>query len=60
MAKLTNVNMNSYVWDYGAGSAGFLVSAMDIMIEDAKKQLDERPLELERKDIKVDRDREKQ
>ncbi|MEW4231634.1 HsdM family class I SAM-dependent methyltransferase [Priestia megaterium] len=55
MARLTNVNMNSYVWDFAAGSAGFLVSAMDIMIEDAKRNLEETPLELEQKikDIKV-------
>ncbi|MGE7932346.1 HsdM family class I SAM-dependent methyltransferase [Viridibacillus arvi] len=49
MARLTNVNMNSYVWDFAAGSAGFLVSAMDIMIEDAKMQLGERTNELNNK-----------
>ncbi|RJF32060.1 N-6 DNA methylase [Pseudoalteromonas gelatinilytica] len=49
MARLTDVNMDSFVWDFAAGSAGFLVSAMDIMIEDAKKNFDERPVELREK-----------
>lgn len=37
MAKLARVNRDSYVWDYAVGSAGFLISAMKLMIEDAKK-----------------------
>ena len=40
MARLCKVDRNSYVWDYAAGSAGFLVSAMKLMIEDAKKITD--------------------
>lgn len=36
MARLTCVNRRSHVWDYAVGSAGFLVSAMRIMLEDAK------------------------
>ena len=39
MAKLAQVNMDSYVWDYTAGSAGFLVSAMKIMIKDAEERI---------------------
>ncbi len=39
MAKLTEVNMNSYVWDYATGSAGFLISAMHLMIADAKNNI---------------------
>lgn len=35
MAKLAEVNMNSYVWDYAAGSGGFLISAMKLMLKDA-------------------------
>lgn len=35
MAKLTQVNMDSYVWDYAAGSGGFLISAMKLMLKDA-------------------------
>lgn len=37
MAKLAHVNRDSYVWDYSVGSAGFLISAMKLMIEDAQK-----------------------
>lgn len=37
MAKLAHVNRDSYVWDYAVGSAGFLISAMKLMIEDAQK-----------------------
>lgn len=35
MAKLCKVNKDSYVWDYAVGTAGFLVSAMRIMLLDA-------------------------
>lgn len=35
MAKLAQVNMDSYVWDYAAGSGGFLISAMKLMLKDA-------------------------
>lgn len=36
MAKLARVNKDSYVWDYALGSAGFLISAMKLMIIDAQ------------------------
>lgn len=39
MAKLAEVNMDSYVWDFAAGSGGFLVSAMNLMINDAKNRV---------------------
>ena len=39
MAKLAKVDRNSYVWDYAAGSAGFLISSMKLMIEDAEKNI---------------------
>lgn len=38
MARLTQTNMNSYVWDWALGSGGFLISAMNQMISDAKTQ----------------------
>lgn len=38
MAKLAKVNKDSYVWDYAAGSAGFLVSSMKLMIKDAQNR----------------------
>lgn len=37
MTKLCKVDKNSFVWDYATGSAGFLISAMKIMIADAQK-----------------------
>lgn len=39
MAKLCQVNKDSYVWDYATGSAGFLISAMKQMIGDAEKSI---------------------
>jgi len=48
MAKLARVDRNSYVWDYAAGSAGFLISSMKLMIEDAEKNI-KSPKELETK-----------
>lgn len=39
MAKLANVNMSSYVWDYAVGTAGFLVSSMKFMIKDATERI---------------------
>lgn len=37
MAKLCQVNKDSYVWDYAAGSGGFLVASMKAMIKDANQ-----------------------
>lgn len=48
MAKLCEVNMNSYVWDFATGSAGFLISAMHHMIDDAKQKISS-PHKLEEK-----------
>lgn len=39
MARLCQVDRNSYVWDYAAGSGGFLISAMKLMIEDVKANI---------------------
>ena len=39
MTKLCRTNMDSYVWDFAAGSAGFLISAMNTMISDAKDKI---------------------
>lgn len=50
MAKICRVNMNSFVWDYATGSAGFLISAMKLMIDDAKIQLKGKPDE---RDLKI-------
>lgn len=48
MAKLAQVNKDSYVWDYAAGSAGFLISSMKLMIKDAEKRINS-PKELQEK-----------
>lgn len=48
MARLCQVNKDSYVWDYAAGSAGFLVSAMKLMVEDVEKTVTS-PAQRERK-----------
>lgn len=39
MANITQVNMNSYVWDWALGSGGFLISAMNRMLADARKRI---------------------
>lgn len=53
MAKMARTDMNSFVWDKAMGSAGFLVSAMDIMIKDAKEHIhDEAELQNKIKQIK--------
>lgn len=41
MAKLCRINKNSFVWDRTMGSAGFLITAMELMIKDAKNTIDE-------------------
>lgn len=48
MAKLAKVDRNSYVWDYATGSAGFLISSMKLMIDDAKENIHS-PAELNHK-----------
>ena len=52
MARLARTNMNSFVWDRAMGSGGFLVSAMDIMIADAKEKITDTE-ELEQKIAKI-------
>jgi type I restriction-modification system DNA methylase subunit len=39
MAQLAKVDKDSFVWDYAAGSAGFLISSMKLMIEDAENKI---------------------
>lgn len=39
MARITRTDMDSFVWDTCMGSSGFLVSAMEIMIGDAKRHI---------------------
>ena len=53
MVKLCQVDMNSYVWDYAAGSGGFLVSAMKEMIKEAEKITNREEREKKINDIKM-------
>ncbi len=39
LAHLARVNKDSYVWDFATGSAGLLVAAMNVMLDDAKKEI---------------------
>ena len=53
MAHLAHTDKDSFVWDLAMGSGGFLVSAMDIMIKDARKNIqDTNELNLKIKNIK--------
>ena len=53
MAKMARTNKDSFVWDKAMGSAGFLVSAMDIMVKDATEKItDKEELEAKIKNIK--------
>lgn len=56
MAKLCRVNKDSFVWDRTMGSAGFLVTAMDLMIKDAQDTInDENQLSDKIEEIKKQR-----
>ena len=53
MARLARTDKDSFVWDRAMGSAGFLVSAMDIMIKDASDKIsDEEELDEKIRHIK--------
>lgn len=53
MAKMARTDKDSFVWDATMGSGGFLVSAMDLMVKDAKNKIsDEKELEKKIQHIK--------
>ncbi|HHU02723.1 MAG TPA: SAM-dependent DNA methyltransferase [Christensenellaceae bacterium] len=52
LVKLARVDMDSYVWDFAAGSAGLLVAAMNEMLDDAKERI-KSPAEYEQKSLKI-------
>ena len=52
MAKLAKVDRNSFVWDYATGSAGFLISSMKLMLDDAEKNITS-PQELQEKNTEI-------
>ena len=39
MAKLARTDKDSFVWDTAMGSGGFLIAAMELMIEDVKQKI---------------------
>lgn len=39
MAKLARTDMDSFVWDTAMGSGGFLIAAMEQMIDDVKRKI---------------------
>ena len=39
MAQLTRTNKDSRVWDWAMGSGGFLTSALDLMLKDARQSI---------------------
>ena len=41
MARITRTDMDSFVWDTCMGSSGFLVSAMEIMVNDAHTRIED-------------------
>ncbi|MDR0981667.1 MAG: SAM-dependent methyltransferase [Culturomica sp.] len=49
MAKLLNVNQNSKVMDLATGSAGFLISAMELMISDVENSFGKKTTQAEQK-----------
>lgn len=52
MARITEVDMNSYVWDWALGSGGFLISSMNIMLADARKR-EQSPEKLAKKIVDI-------
>ncbi len=52
MAKLVEVDKDSYVWDWALGSGGFLISAMNAMLADASNRSSSSK-ELAEKQIKI-------
>lgn len=49
MAEILGVNQHSRVMDLATGSAGFLISAMELMIQDAEKEYGKGTTEAEKK-----------
>ena len=46
------MNKDSYVWDFATGSAGLLVAAMNVMIDDAKANI-QSPDEFKKKEAHI-------
>ena len=52
MARLARINKDSHVWDFATGSAGLLVAAMNIMLQDARETIHS-PDELKKKEMHI-------
>lgn len=52
LVRLARVNKDSYVWDFATGSAGLLVAAMNVMLNDAKAKI-KSPEELAIKEARI-------
>lgn len=52
MARLAEVDKNSYVWDWALGTGGFLISAMNLMLQDNKNTAQSEKERL-RKDLEI-------
>ena len=52
MVKLARVNKDSYVWDFALGSGGFLISALNTMLKDAKAKIPDAD-ELRKKELHI-------
>lgn len=52
MARLARINKDSHVWDFATGSAGLLVAAMNLMLQDARETINS-PDELKEKEIQI-------
>ena len=42
MARICRTNMDSFIWDTGTGSLGFIIAGMDVMIADAKAKINDK------------------
>ncbi|MCC8102876.1 MAG: SAM-dependent methyltransferase, partial [Clostridiales bacterium] len=55
MVELAHTDMDSYVWDRTMGTGGFLLSAMDVMLRDAREKIqDDQALQEKIRHIRAD------
>lgn len=54
MVELTQIDSDSYVWDWTLGTGAFLVSSMNVMLADAREKYQGEELRRKENQIKVD------
>lgn len=54
MVELTQIDSDSYVWDWTLGTGAFLVSSMNVMLADAREKYQGEELRQKENQIKVD------